>query len=847
LFVAGIGASAGGLEALEKFFSHMPEKSDIAIVIIQHLDPTRKGVMPELLQRVTAMVVVEATEGVLVKPNTVYVIPPNKDMSISHGTLQLFTPEAPRGLRLPIDFFLRSLAEDQRERSISIILSGMGSDGTAGLAAIKAVGGLVAVQEPASARFDSMPRSSIEAGLADLVAPPEELPGRIIDYLRHVAVIRGGGQAVIEKEQSSLARVVSLLRTRTGHDFSQYKKSTLYRRIERRMAIHRCERIADYVIYLQENSPELKILFKELLIGVTSFFRDPAEWEVLKLDAIAWLLSEKPAGGVIRAWSVGCSTGEEAYSLAMVFMEVLDQFPNDKNIRLQIFATDLDTDAIDRARRGLYPKNISADVSPERLQRFFVKEGSGYRISSRIRELVIFATQNVIMDPPFTKLDVLLCRNLLIYLNQELQARLLPLFHYSLNPGGILFLGSAETVGAYTDFFSRPNVKSRIFRRSEALPQNYMPVQKTSFFPSTPAEAKESTMPKTPNLQALADQLLLQHFSPPAVLVNDQGDILYINGRTGKYLEPAAGKANWNIFAMVREGLRYVLADTFQRAVRQKGIITCKGGSVEINGTTQQVNLVIESVEKPEPLRNMVIIVFQDVATPPLAKTAGRGKPGPAGSARIEGLEEELRRSHEDLQSTREVMQSSQEELKSMNEELQSTNEELQSANEELVTSKEEMQSMNEELQSVNSEQRSKMDELAQLNNDMNNLLNSTEIATLFLDNELRVRRFTSWTHKLFRLIPGDVGRPLTDVVSSLNYPELYDHVQTVLRKVTYAENQVPTVDGRWFQVRIMPYRTMDNRIDGVVVTCSDISAAKKLETELREEIARLQQQLAES
>jgi two-component system CheB/CheR fusion protein len=813
----------------------------MAFVIIQHLDPTHKGIMPELLQRATPMEVFQAKELMKVKPNCVYVIPPNKDLSILHGVLHLFDPVAPRGLRLPIDFFLRTLAEDLKERSIGVILSGMGSDGTMGLRAIKEKAGLVLVQEPSTAKFDSMPRSAIDAGLADLIAPSEELPGKIIDYLQHAIIIARTNPSIESKEQSALEKILILLRSKTGSDFSMYKKNTIYRRIERRMSIHKIDKIATYVRYLQENPQEVELLFKELLIGVTSFFRDPASWEQLQTEAIPLLLAARPSGGAIRAWSTGCSSGEEAYSLAISFKEALDTVRPKADFSLQVFATDLDRDAIDKARQGFYPVNIAADVSPERLRRYFIKEENGYRIGKEIRGMVTFATQNVIMDPPFTKLDILICRNLMIYLTPELQKKLLPLFHYSLNKGGILFLGSAESVSSFTDHFAPLNIKSRLFRRRDSAIPNEAVVFPASSASYLTGEQKESMMPKPEaNLQQLADKLLLQNYSPPAVLTNDKGDIVYISGRTGKYLEPAAGKANWNIFAMAREGLRFDLGSAFQKALRQKEAIAVKGLKVGTNGGTQVVDITVQTIAEPEALRGMVMIVFADVAASPEKKDSGGSRTPPAGSARARELEQELQQYRETLQTTREEMQSSQEELKSTNEELQSSNEELQSTNEELTTSREEMQSLNEELQTVNAEQQSKMDELARTNNDMKNLLNSTEIITVFLDNDLNIRRFTSGADKLFKLIPGDVGRPLSDIVNNLNYPEMAGEVQEVLRTLVFSEKQITTASGHWYSVRIMPYRTMENVIGGVVITFSDISAFKEAEVGLREEIARL-------
>jgi two-component system CheB/CheR fusion protein len=843
--IAGIGASAGGLEALEQFLRHVPANSGIAFIIVQHLDPTHKGMMQELLKRATSMEVFQVRDGMRVKPDCVYVIPPNNDMSILHGILHLFEPTAPRGLRLPIDFFLRSLADDRQERSIGVILSGMGSDGTMGLRAIKEKMGVALVQEPASAKFDGMPRSAIAAGIADIVAPAVDLPGKIIDYLNHTILLANNEMPREEKDQSALEKVFILLRSKTGHDFSMYKKNTVYRRIERRMGIHKINRIASYVRYLQENPQEVELLFKELLIGVTSFFRDETAWEQLRLKIIPALLKTIDAPQTLRAWSAGCSTGEEAYSLAIAFKEAVEQVKPVENFKLHIFATDLDRETIDKARQGFYPANIVADVSPERLKRFFIKVEGGYQIVKEIREMVTFATQNVVMDPPFTKLDILICRNLLIYLTPELQKKLLQLFHYSLNPGGVLFLGSSETISTFTHLFAPLNIKTRLFRRLESVITVETQVFPVSFFSGPSGVPKELTMLKpATNLQSLADQLLLQKFSPPAVLVSDKGDILYVSGKTGKYLEPASGKANWNIFAMAREGLRFDLGSAFQKALRQKGTVIAKGLTIGENGGTHTVDITVKSIQEPEPLRGMVMIVFTDVETSPARKKKVGAKTAPAGHARVLELEQEVRHLREELQTTREEMQSSQEELKSTNEELQSTNEELQSTNEELTTSREEMQSMNEELQTVNAEQQSKMDELSWINNDMNNLLNSTEIVTVFLDNDLHVRRFTPGADKIFKLIPGDVGRPLSDIVNDLLYPKMTEEAREVLRTLVFSEKQIVTADGRWFSVRIMPYRTMDDVIGGVVITFSNITAAKVLEAELREESARLKKLL---
>ncbi|MDA1231291.1 MAG: PAS domain-containing protein, partial [Planctomycetota bacterium] len=709
-------------------------------------------------------------------------------------------------------------------------LSGMGSDGTLGLRAIKEHAGVVLVQDPASAKFDGMPRSAIDAGLADIIAPADKLPGRLLQYLKHAPLLTRTDTPEENGVESQLEKVVILLRSHSGHDFALYKRNTLSRRIERRMGLHHIEGIETYVRYLRENSQELDLLFKELLIGVTSFFRDPLAWDQLRDEALPALLGSHKSGHALRAWVPGCSTGEEAYSLAIVFQEMLDAVKPQGNFSLQIFATDLDRDAVEKARLGFYPLNISADVSPERLDRFFVKEEHGYRVSRKIREQIIFAPQNLIMDPPFTKLDLLSCRNLLIYFTPELQKKLFPLFHYSLNPNGVLFLGSAESIGSFTRLFKPLPGKWRIFCREQSLPRAEM-VEFPSAFVSTTLAAQQPTHVAvvTPDrLQALAEQWLLQNHAPAAVLVNPDGDILFVSGRTGRFLEPVAGKANWNVFVMAREGLRYELTSTFQKAHRQTGPATVNRLKIQDNNSFCFVDLTIQVLTEPEALRGLVVILFSESASPQKKPNRRAVKQLPT-NERIAELEQALQQSFEDVQSTREEMQTSQEELKSMNEELQSSNEELQSTNEELTTSKEEMQSLNEELHSVNAELRAKVDEMMSSSSDMKNLLNSTEIATVFLDQALRVRRFTEQATNIFQLIPGDVGRPITDLANSLLYPKLATDAREVLRSLVPVEKALATSDGRWFALRLMPYRTLDNRIDGVVITLTDMSIVRKL------------------
>ena len=708
--IVGIGASAGGLEALEQLLGHTPAGSGMAFVVVQHLDPTRKGVLPELLRRSTPMKVIQVKDRTRVRPNCVYVIPPNRDMSILHGVLHLFEPSATRGLRLPIDFFLRSLALDQQQRSIGVILSGMGSDGTLGLRDIKEQAGLTLAQEPASAKFDSMPRSVIDAGLADIVAPADALAVKILTFLKGAPLTATAAATAAEaKPCSAMEKVLILLRARTGHDFSSYKRSTLDRRTERRMSIHQIDKIPAYVRFLQKNPQEVELLFKELLIGVTSFFRDPLAWQALREETLPALLASHPAGP-LRAWVVGCSTGEEAYSLAIVLKEAMEHLKPKKCFKVQIFATDLDHDAIDKARQGVFLENIAADVSAEQLRRFFTKEDRGYRVRAEIREMVVFSPHSLILDPPFTKLDFLSCRNLLIYLTPELQKKLFPLFHYCLNPGAILMLGNAETIGRFTDLFATLNGKLRIFRRAKSAVRAEPVEFPSSFAPALPASSATRPPSKSyQSLQTLAEQLVLQRYAPPSVLANEQGNILYISGHTGKYLEPAAGKANWNVFAMARDGIRYELTGAFQKALRQEGPVTVHGLQVETNDGQQLVDLSIEKLAASEPLAGLLMIVFTAFAAPVATTAARRVAANRARSPRVTELERELHQTRAELQNTREQMQTSQEELKS-------TNEEMQSTNEELTASKEELHSLNEELQTVNAELQGRLSELSRSN-----------------------------------------------------------------------------------------------------------------------------------
>jgi two-component system, chemotaxis family, CheB/CheR fusion protein len=843
--IIGIGASAGGLEALEALLRNVPPQSRAAYVIVPHLDPLHRGMMPELLQRVTNLTVIEAQDGMRVEQDMVYVIPPGKDMSLLHGTLHLLPQVSSRTRVLPIDFFFRSLAHDQGSRAIGVILSGMGSDGTLGLRAIKEAAGATFVQSPESAKYDSMPRNAINAGLADVTAPVEELPARIFAFRDYQPRLEDNERDTA----SAIDKICVLLRQHSGNDFSVYKRSTVYRRIERRMGLHQIVSFADYLRYLRETPREVELLFGELLIGVTSFFRDPAEWERLRQDVMPGLIGAASSNGVLRAWVAGCSTGEEAYSLAMIFYEAVEPLRALKEISLQIFATDLDRAAIDTARAGFYPENITADVSPERLRRFFVREDSGYRISKEIRESVVFAPQNVITDPPFTKVDIVSCRNLMIYLSTSVQNKLIPLFHYCLNQNGVLFLGTAETIGGHSNLFTPLDARTRLYRRVNhtgavaGFHVDQLGLGDPRARRTMHDEPAAVTRQPATSLQTLVDRLLVQRFAPLGVLCNMRGDVLYVSGRAGKYLEPAVGKASLNILAMAREGLRYELSTAFGKATRQGRIVTTHSVKVGTNGGTAFVDITVQKLQEPKDLDGTVLVVFADAAPMPAARRL-KGKRGRA--SRNDSTDEELAIARDEVQTIREEMQTSQEELKSTNEELQSTNEELQSTNEELTTSKEEMQSLNEELQTVNQELHAKLDELSRSNNDMKNLLNSTDIATLFLDRDLRVRRYTNATSQIIKLIPLDIGRAIADIATELEYPDLIEDAREVLRTLAPKERQALTRDGRAYLVRILPYRTVDNVSDGVVITFTDTTATRALERAAREQASELAQ-MAES
>jgi len=857
--IVGIGASAGGLAAFEAFFSGMPANSDpgIAFVLVQHLAPDHKSILTELIRRYTHMQVFEVEDGMAVHPNCVYIIPPNRDMAFLNGTLQLLEPSAPRGHRLPIDFFFRSLAQDQHELAICVVLSGTGSDGTLGVRAIKGEGGMVMAQNPDSTEYDGMPRSAIATGLVDYELPPAEMAAKIIAYLAHTfgKPLRPASVQP-PKVENALKKIFILLRAQTGHDFSQYKSSTIHRRIERRLAVQQIETIDGYVKYLQQTPGEVEALFRDLLIGVTNFFRDPAAFKALEEQIIPKLFAGKPAGAVIRVWSPGCSSGEEAYSIAILLQERLEVLK--KSFKVQVFATDIDSQAIAAARAGLYPASIAADISSERLARFFTVEpdGSAYRIHKGIRNMLVISEQNVIKDPPFTKLDLISCRNLLIYMDGDLQKKLIPLFHYALNPGGMLFLGTSETVGEFGDLFATLDRKLKLYQRNDdihgvlqrAALGRFLPPMTVTDVALPRAVGKTAGPGKTP-LRELTEQALLQQVVPAGALVNSQGNILYLHGRTGMYLEPASGEAGTsNILKMAREGLRLEMTTALHKARMIKEIVHCPGLRVKTNGDFTTVNLTVRPVTigHPTTLEAPLFLVILEEAPPfdpKQTQTAAAGKAGVGANdpvtedaeASTAALKDELRANKESLQAANEELESSNEELKSSSEEMQSVNEELQSTNEELGSSKEELQSINEELATVNTELQTKVTDLARANNDMNNLLAGTGIATIFVDHRIRILRFTPTTTGIINLILSDMGRPMSHIVSNLvGYDRLVADVQAVLDTLVPKEIEVQTTAGAWYTMRILPYRTMDNVIEGAVITFVDISEVKKTREALR-------------
>ena len=812
--VVALGASAGGLEAFTQFLTALTHESGIAYVLVQHLDPSHPSSLVELLNRVSPIPIVEATEGMPVKPNHAYIIPPGKSLSIHNRTLSVVGDQEHPGITHSINHFFHSLAEDVKERAVGIILSGTGSDGSDGARTIKANDGLVIVQDPVTAKYDGMPKSAIEAGVADYILPPAAMASQLKDYLDQSFYKRERIRQALKKDDVNMKSIFSLVKMRTGRDFSGYKISTITRRIEHQMAVNSIETLGNYLKFLRENPNEIEALMKNFLIQVTSFFRDKEAFESLK-QKIGLMLKDKPEGTQLRAWVPGCSTGEEAYSIAIIIMECIQE--SGRRFDVQVFGTDLDAEAIAIARAGLYPTAIAKDVDPKRLDAFFNQAGSSYQIKKNIRENVIFAVHDVVTDPPYSRVDVISMRNLLIYFDSELQKKVLPMLHYALNEKGILFLGTSETIGEFTDLFANLDAKWRIYqslgKKKTSLVNfsNQLGLQDVSVV--TLSKAKTQSSPKS-------EPFKLLEALPPSVLVDYNHQVLYAHGDTSKYLRISEGKPSSSLLNMVKPELESGLATLLHEASQGQKEVVSDNLQVGYNGGKQHVKITVRPLST---LEGDLIITFEDLPRPKRHKIKGE----PVIEAKQMELEKDLQRTRDTLRGTIEELKSTNEELRSANEEYMSTNEELKSANEELETSREELQSVNEELTTLNSESQRKNEDLTTINNDMLNLLNATGVATLFLDEKLRIRRFTPSATKLFKFIDSDIGRPVEDISSPLKDNILVQASRSVLDNLIPVEQEVQTTDGKWYSLRILPYRTLENVIEGVVVSFVDINQVK--------------------
>ena len=834
--IVGMGASAGGLEAFEDFFRHLPANCGMAFVLVQHLDPDHASLLTEILQRSTAMPVVEAEDGVTVAVDTVYVIPRNREMAVEHGRLSVSVPDLPRGQRMPIDAFLRSLAADRGDRAIGIVLSGTGSDGTLGMRAIHGAGGITLVQEPSSARFSGMPASVIHAAYATHVLPAADMPTVLLAAARqfagdahaaHAAQAAHEATAADEANEATsraIDALLSLLHAATGHDFSHYKKGTVGRRIARRMLQCRLHSVDDYRAHVAAHPDEAQALFKDLLISVTSFFRDPEAFAVLGQQVLPQLLADKPAGYVLRIWVAGCASGEEAYSIAMLLREFMNE--TGTMLKVQIYSTDLDKDAIATARAGFYPPNVAADLTPARLQAFFVREDAGYRVRKEIREMLVFAVQNVIKDAPFTKLDLISCRNVMIYLDPELQNRLICSLHYALKPNGVLFLSPAEGVGNHAELFAPIDRRWKFYRATDK-PHRVVMTGDLAWPMANAGRSADHTdgNDEPANLAELTRRALLQSFAPASVVTDAMGNILFVHGDTSRFLHPAQGRATLNVVDMALEGLQAGLRAALHGAAEKGAVTSGRQLPARIDGDFQQISLSVRPLTGTGSSRALLLVSFAEVP-PTTASAAANAELDQASpeTRRVEELERDLAQTWENLQATIERQQISNEELMSANEELQSTNEELQSTVEELETTKEELQSINEELVTVNSELQANIAHLGLAQNDLKDLLDNIS-GIIFLDGQLRIRRFTREALDLYHLQDSDFGRPLADIKSTIDGHELLVDAQAVLDSRQSVEQEVRSVSGRSYQVRLQPYRTLDGDSDGVVMTFTDISA----------------------
>jgi two-component system CheB/CheR fusion protein len=843
--MVGIGASAGGIDALSRLFPHVDADCGLAFIVVLHLDPDHKSMLPEIVARSTSLPVMQIENEQTVEPNHIYVIPPNSSLAIGDGRLRLAPPASPRGQRLVIDEFFTSLARDQGENAACVILSGTGSDGTVGLRAIKEHGGLTLAQS--EAEYDGMMRNAVATGLVDFVLRAEEIPAKLGDYFGRVD--DGKRQVHAQSDPVNyLAPIAAILRAQTGHDFTNYRQRTIARRIQRRMHVLQIDQVSDFLERLRKDRREVELLLQDLLIGVTNFFRDPDAFAALEREVIPHLFEGKGGEDTIRVWVPGCATGEEAYSIAILLRECVARLGGGP--KLQVFASDIDEHALDVARIGRYPATISNDISPQRLERYFLREDGTYRIVADLREICLFSSHDLLRDAPFSRLDLISCRNLLIYLNSDLQDRVVPLFHYALNRNGYLFLGKSENVTRHSRLFRPVENIHRIFR-SRALVERNIP-QFPLTAPGTgrrPVLARSLDAAHEPTLQAFAERQLLERYAPAYAVINADGELLQSSGRTGKYLELPPGAPDTNLFNMARPGLRLELRAAIQRASTTGRPIMRPKLMIGTNGGQQEIDLYVQPLHFGPPQEALYMVVFQDLgAIAPLVDPGAE----PAEETENEGsrvtqLEGELHVSRERLQTVTEELESSNEELRSSNEELQSMNEELQSTNEELETSKEELQSINEELQTVNAELNARVAELSRANNDMSNLLESTQIATVFLDRMLVVRGFTPAAKDIFRLVESDTGRPIMHVRPRVECETFQEDAERVLRTLATVERRVKSSEnGTRYIMRMLPYRTTENVISGIVITFTDITQIVAAEARIEQLTRDLQTRIDE-
>ncbi|MGO8917800.1 MAG: chemotaxis protein CheB [Stellaceae bacterium] len=830
--MAGLGASAGGLDAVRRLFDALPAGNGIAFILVQHLDPTHESMMVELLAGHTPMTVQQAADGMPVEPEHVYVIPPGSYLAIRDGALRLSKPRERHGARLPFDFLLRSMAEELGDRAIAVVLSGTGADGSVGLKAIKENAGLVIAQLPEEAGYDGMPRSAIMTGAVDLVLPVAEIPDALAKYVGRMFAASGlkGGRSS-DPATERLTEIVALLRTTASHDFALYKPGTLLRRIERRMALAAIPDGGRYLDRLRTDSGELELLAKDLLINVTSFFRDPKIFELLAEKVIPDLVRLQPVDRPLRVWVAGCSTGEETYTLAMLFLEEIAAAK--RNIRLQVFASDVDGDAVAFARDGVYPESIAAEVSPARLARFFAKEEHGYRVVPELRGVVVFTVQNVLADPPFSRIDLVSCRNLLIYLRPEAQAKVLSLFHFALRDGGILLLGGSETVGNLDDRFQPVFKTQRIYRHAGRLRPGEVnfSIARGDGAPALRVPGVEPATPRRPSLGDLSQRLLLEAYAPASVLINRRYECLYYLGATDRYLRVAAGEPSRDLLAMARDGLRNKIRAAIQQASEEGKRVVVPGGQVKEGAGTISVSIAAQPVQSEGG--ELLLVSFLDEAKSEQRSVRSAAPTDSAEVSRIEELEHELDATRKELQSAIRDLEISNEEQKAINEEALSVNEEFLSTNEELTTSKEELQSLNEELTALNSQLQETLERQRSTSNDLQNILYSSDVATLFLDRDLNIRFFTPAAKSLFRVIASDIGRPLADLTSLSAGGDLLADARRVLVSLTPLKHEIEAQDGAWYNRRILPYRTDDNRVEGVVITFADVSEIKAAEREI--------------